>query len=342
VKINDLKFFEKHLKDSAPDGFAPIYLVNGKDEADKRTAVKSLQKFLLVGQDSSFALKIFDCAAAAQIGDILQELEAIPFLGGNCVVTVQNVDKMDKMGKEALQKYIAKPNRSVFLLMTAAALSGSTNLFKLAEKNGVVLQLVAEKPWEKESRVMEWIAEHCKKEGKKIGKSACHHLVKQIGVDMILLENELEKLISYVGERREIEDRDIGDICVHVPLETVWQLGEAIFLRDAARVLNVTRSLISDGNSLFVLLAQIRRQFQTGYHICSIVTNGGSTQEITKAFPYMTGRILERNIRQAQNYGMERFKRGMILINETDVRSKNSSTNPDFLLEMLVVKLGTI
>lgn len=342
MKTNDLKSLQKHLKDSSIEELAPVYLVNGKDEADKRTALKSLQSVLLQGQDDSFALKIFDCAAAAQIGDILQELEAIPFLGGNSVVTVQNVDKLDKPGKEALQKYIAKPNDKVFLLMTAAGLSGSTNLFKMADKNGIVLQLLAEKPWEKESRVMEWIAEKCKKSGKKIGKSACHHLVKQIGVDMILLENELEKLISYVGERREIVDHDVGAICVRVPLETVWQLGEAIFQRDVPKVLRVTRSLIADGNSLFVLLAQIRRQFQTGYHICSVVTNGGSTQEITKAFPYMTGRILERNIRQAQNYGMHRFKKGMILINETDVLSKNSSTNPDFLLEMLVVKLGTV
>jgi DNA polymerase III subunit delta len=341
VKINDLKTFEKHLKASDSESFSRIYLVNGKDEAEKRNAVKTLQSFLLQGQDSSIFLKTFDCVTA-QIGEIMEELEGFSFFGGKPVVLVNSVEKLDKLGKDTLRAYASNPNESVYLLMTAAGLSASTNLYKQVEKNAVVLHLALEKPWEKENRLTEWVAEECRKSGKNIGKSACHHLVRQIGVDMTLLENELEKLISFVGERSEILDRDVGTICVRVPLETVWQLGEAIFQGDLSRALLVTRSLQSEGTTLFSLIPQLRRQFQTGYHICSVVTNGGSTQEITQAFPYMTGRILERNIRQSQNYGMPRFKKGVILINETDVLSKNSTINPDFLLEMLVVKLGTL
>lgn len=339
MKYNNIQSFEKHLKAAAPQNFSDVYLVNSKEEGERGVALNSLLSSLLQGQESSLLLKTFDCQNTFPFSSVLDELEAASFLQGKPLVQLLNVDRLGKESKEALQRYLEKPAPFAFLVMTASSLATNTRMFKLAEKNGIVLHLLVEKPWEKEKRMMDWLAHAAQKEGKKIQAPVCHHMVKQMGVDMVILSQELEKLFCYVGERKEILQEDVSAICMKIPLESIWQMSEGIFQRDCRKALKVAHSLLEEGQSFFVLLAQLRRQFQTGFHIASLLLKGVAKAEVTKAFPYMTGRILEKNLSQVKSYGFQNYKKGLVHINETDYLSKTSNTSTDLLLEILIVKL---
>ncbi|MCB1134836.1 MAG: DNA polymerase III subunit delta, partial [Chlamydiia bacterium] len=56
-------------------------------------------------------------------------------------------------------------------------------------------------------------------------------------------------------------------------------------------------------------------------------------------FPYMKGRILDRNIQLAQSYGRVRFKRALLLLSKADMQVKNSIGPSDVLAEHLVAQL---
>jgi DNA polymerase-3 subunit delta len=53
----------------------------------------------------------------------------------------------------------------------------------------------------------------------------------------------------------------------------------------------------------------------------------------------MKGQILERHIQQAQHYGLEAFKKGLLAIDESEMRAKNSSVDEKILLELLMMQL---
>lgn len=204
-----------------------------------------------------------------------------------------------------------------------------------------MLDIPEEKPWEKEKSLQDWIVSEIHSRGKKISERTAQVLLKQIGLDQSLLSHEMDKLCCYVGERSEIALQDIHQISVNCSLENIWQLGEALFRKDAQTALRIGKALLNEGAALIALLKQIRSQFQTEFQICSILFQGGGSQEISQQFPYMKGHILDRHIKSAQGYGMGNFKKGLLMIDETELQAKNSSTDPEFLFELLIVKLTT-
>ena len=56
---------------------------------------------------------------------------------------------------------------------------------------------------------MRWVIEQAQKEGVKVDQDAARELVDALGADMMLVSHELEKLILYVGEKKQIT---LGDV----------------------------------------------------------------------------------------------------------------------------------
>ena len=341
MKYSTLAAFEKHLEGASPKHFADIYLILAKEPFARKQAVDRLVAIVLKNEPSpELSLQVFD-AEKHNVSIILQELETLAFFSKKRVVVIHEVDAFDKAATTKLEGYFTSPNRAVCLVMTTASLNRSTTFYKKTEKVGVLLDIPEEKSWEREKSVAEWLRIEAAANGKQIDPATCQLLVKQLGTDQMLLQGELQKLICYVGERTVVDTRDVAAICTSINLDNAWQLGEALFRRDVSAALQIGKALIADGVALIALLRQIRSQFQTEYQICSILNNGGNASNIAQDYPYMRGTVLERHVRQAQSYGMARFKSGMLAIDATELQAKNSATDPDFLVEKLIIKLTT-
>jgi len=341
MKYANMAAFEKHLEGAAPNHFAEIYLVLAKEAFVRKQATDALTSLYLKGEHTpEFCLVAFD-GEKHSVDGIMQELKNIPLFSKKRLFIVHNADAFDKSDTQKLESYAESPNRSVCLALSATAVNRATTFYKKMEKVGVVFDVADEKPWEKEKNVVDWLCSESGKMGKKMPSHLCLFLVKQLGTDQHLLLSELHKLICYVGDRPIITENDISAICSVVNLDNAWQLGEAIFRRDATTALRIGKGLLDDGAVLIVLLRQIRSQFQTEFQVCSIMTNGGTPADVAAEYPYMKGAILDRHVRLSQEYGMPRLKSGLLAIDETELQSKNSMVDPDFLAERLIIKLTT-
>jgi DNA polymerase III subunit delta len=339
MKYNQLKALEKHLEGAAPAHFAPVYMILSKDDFSRKMANEKLISHLLGNQPPNpTSLCIFD-DEKIDIERVLQELESMGFFSTKRVIVVHHAENLLKAATEKLLAYYENPNPSVYLVLTATSISGATNFYKKSELVGVVLEIAEEKPWEKEKTLKEWIDQKVSSFGKQLDAAANQLLLKQIGTDQATLNQEIEKLVCFVGERRQITPQDVYEICISLNVENVWQLGEAIFRRDPATALRIALALLQDGTPILMLLRQIRSQFQTDFQVCTLIAQGGSGSDVTKQFGYMKGQILERHMQLAKNYGIQRFRKGLILLDETELAAKNSATECSYLMERLIAKL---
>lgn len=339
MKLTQLRAFEKHLEGASPNHFSLLYIILGKDSFQRKMAIDRLVLALRKGS-SSFEFQTLD-AERISTKELMQELNAMALFAMQRAIVIENADKLDKESMTALEHYFEKPNRSIFLILTASSLHHGTNFYKKSEKIGIVLEFPEEKPWEKERSVQEWIAATTAAENKTIDSHCCQLLIKLLGTQQELLHNELQKLFCYVGNRTHITPQDISAIVSSIPLDNGWQLGEAIFRRDGAAALQICKGILLDDTPFFVLLRQLRSQFQTEIQVCSILSQGGGPSEVAKHFPYMKGTILERHIALSQGYGMQNFKAGLLNIDEAELQAKNSGLSTDFLAERLMIKLTT-
>lgn len=339
VKLTSLRAFEKHLEGAAPNHFSLLYVALGKEAFQRKEAIDKLLLSLKgnVVKDEPL-LQVFDGERLSS-KELMQELNAFGLFSKRRTLLIENADKLDKDSLGALESYFDSPNKSIFLVLSAAAFHRGTNFYKKSEKIGIVLEFPEEKPWEKERSIQDWISATAKAAGKNIDSQCCQQLVKLLGTQQELLSTELQKLFCYVGNRASIVLQDISAIIAPVAVETIWQLGEAIFRRDGASALAICKRLLLDDLSFFALLRQVRTQFQTEFQVCTILAHGGDSSEVMRQFPYMKGGILERHVALAQGYGIEGFKAGLLLIDEIELQAKNSGLEVSFLAELLMVKL---
>lgn len=339
MKYTNVKAFEKHVQGSDKDHLADIYALIGKESFEVKKAADKLIAVLLSSEtDPALALKIYQ-GEALDLNDLMQELRSFPFFCKKRVVLIQNAENLSKQEIAKLEDYFSSPNRAACLIFTASAINRSTNFYKKLEKAGVILDIAEEKPWEKEKSSKEWVMAKVAEDKKKITEEAVHALIAQAGTNQAFLFQEIEKLICFIGDRNEITAKDVAVITSSVNSDTIWQLSDAIFSRNGLHAFQIMKSLMEEGTAFLALLRQIRAQVQTHYQICTILANGGGSSGVTAAYPYMKGRILENNMQLASSYGLVRFKKAMLKIDETESFAKNGIGSDNALAEMLITHL---
>ncbi len=339
MKYDTIRAFEKHLQNARPNHFAQVYLILGKEALDSKEALDLVTRYVFP-DNRTHSLEVYQ-GNVVVAEDILAELNSLSFLTQSRGFIIRSADKLKKNVQEALEVYIARPQKGHYLILEASDLSKSSSFYKVIEKEGVVLEPAELKSWEKEKSLMEWIARQATVEHKSISNDACQSLVKYAGADSSLLTQELNKLLCYVGDRKEVTLDDVGAVCTDLNAESVWQLGEVIFQFDAGSAIRIFHRILSDSNALLPLLRQIRNQFQTGYQISMILQQGGGASEVMQEFSYMKGRILERNVSIARQYGVEKYKKGLLAIDEAEMQAKNSQMEDSLIGELLLIKLST-
>lgn len=340
MKYDNLRAFEKHLQGASPGHLSPVYLVLSKESFERKTAVDALVAALKKGEkEGALSVQTFDGDKLA-IQQVMSELHTLSFFAKKTVVIITNGEKLTKPSMAPLEAYFEKPSRDAYLIISAESVNRSTNFYKKGEKAGIILDIPEAKQWEKEKSVAEWIRQRVASEGIGISPAAIQLIQKQAGTDLGLIDGEINKLLCYIGERKEVTVQDVGAICASVNIETGWQLGDAIFRRDAASALRITKALLGDGVPFLALLRQIRSQFQVKYQIASLMASGGTPEDVIRQYPYMRGQLLEKNIQAATQYGVERFRKGMLKIDHTETQAKNSQADEGFLAELLIATIA--
>ena len=301
-----------------------MYLIVGKEKEEVRRTLEGLLREAELPITHLFP-------DTFSVVTFFQEVETLPFLVPKKAIIVHEVDQLPEDGLKAICHFLEKPSEWILLFLTATECAPQNKLVKLVEKKGQVIRHKEEKPWEKEKKLAAWLIEEAKREGKGLSLQAATALVQ--GVDHQMLRMELDKLICFAYGREEITLDDIILISTPAHHETLWQLGDALFMCAPSRALAIGKSLIDEGLALFPLLATLRTQFSTGIELLS------SGSEAAKKFPYLKGNLLEKKLQMFKKYGKERLLQGLLLVFETEVKAKNSTADPALLLELLKLKL---
>lgn len=79
-----------------------------------------------------------------------------------------------------------------------------------------------------------WIAGLLKAEGKVITRPAAELILNKTGASMDLIRAELDKIISYCGDKNEVTEKDIEDICTTQTVSRIFDMIAAIASKTAA------------------------------------------------------------------------------------------------------------
>lgn len=334
MRYQQLPAFEKQLQEAFPDHLSRIYMVAAPDAFERKNIIKNILAVLQKKETSSSV--VFHEANALPIEKILEQLNTLSLFGGANIVVLDGIEKLKKADGETLAGYLEHPSRFAYLILGGASLKSHAGLYQKGKKEVVLIDLAEEKPWDRQRRLKEWILAKAAKEKKTLNADAAAQLLEQIGPDMPALEQELLKLVCFVGERPRIELKDVQTICSSHTVASGWQISEALVW--GSRPLKQDHM---DLSTLLALIGQIRYQLQIGHQIEALLSQGVHPHELAGYFPSLKPQTLDKCTNEAQRKKRGFFAHGLKLLFDLELSCKSSSTDPELLYDIFTTRLAT-
>jgi DNA polymerase III subunit delta len=158
----------------------------------------------------------------------------------------------------AIEAYCKDPNPDALLVFVADHISIPADVRrmemtdkdryeKIREEMGPFCGIV-ELARVEESEAVRWIGDYCTGRGVKIETDGARELVDALGGDMMMISNEIEKLILYVGEKQRITLGDVETMVLAAKQRSLYELTDAISAKDRVRSLEVLDAILSTGD----------------------------------------------------------------------------------------------
>jgi DNA polymerase-3 subunit delta len=256
---------------------ATLYAVVGSDEAEVKRVATELATNLMPPGAGDFGLEVIDGAAdnaeqaAGRIRSAIEALQTLPFFGSTKVVWLKNANFLGddpKARSAAVQSVLEELSElldggfdsGVTFLISATEVDKRRAFYKMLVKRAE-LQVFdrldsGRAGWEEEAT--EIVRLRAKKRKLQFDDDALDLFVLLTGGDTRQIENELEKIDIFLGKDRVVHVDLVREI---VPLSRagiIFELSNALALRDLELALTLVRRLLDQGESAIgILLAAI-------------------------------------------------------------------------------------
>jgi DNA polymerase-3 subunit delta len=233
----------------------PLMLICGDDEFAVKKRSKEIYKRWcdeLGGMDHEIIeATVFNSGDALKaIGKLREGLQTLPFFGDGKVVWLRDCNFLGDeraASTQAVTETLAALAeelknfkwQSVRLLISGGKTDKRKTFFKTLDKIGSVENFTAlsadDRDWVERAEIAARTA--VRERQKEISEEALAELVSRVGPNARQLENEIEKLCVFTGDRGKIEFADVAAVCARNKTARAFALGDALGDRDLPRLL---------------------------------------------------------------------------------------------------------
>lgn len=337
--------YSAFLKQLSPKKVALAYLFFGDEPFLIERALDKLVELVVDPQLKDLAYSVFDADSTDQ-KTICSEARTVPFLAARRLVVVRKAHLLQLRSKKApVALYLQEPCPTTCLVLVAAQTGGGKNrkrtgaseskLVSLVTQHGVAVSFPA---FKKPSDVLRWIQQEVSQTGKTIAPRAAAELQQLSGRNLSEVNNELRKVVGYVGGRDRIELDDVIAAVTDVHHETTYALGDALADQDVARALDILDNLLRDGEHALRILWSMHRQLDRLYTAIMMREQGETPQDVAaqlKIFPSYRKRFFA----QVRRFTPERLREIHHELVAAELRLKSTSADERLLLELVIVRM---
>ncbi|MEE9912164.1 MAG: DNA polymerase III subunit delta [Deltaproteobacteria bacterium] len=179
------------------------------------------------------------------------------------------------------------------LILTAEAADKRKKIFKVIDKAGAILHFGEMKG---EAATRETLKIEAQKllslYGKNLAPAAWIALGKKTGFQLRSSLNELQKLISFVGERSIIEDKDVEAVVGKTREDSIFDLTTALAEKNATAALSALKALLDQGTHHLMILTMVSREIRLLLQASVLVRSG----KLPRLTPNMEYSSFQKNI----------------------------------------------
>lgn len=332
-----------------------FYLLYGPDAFTIRETVASMRA-RLAEEDAAAGLNDTTLdGRGATLGEVRAAADALPFLGERRLVVVEGMlarcqgrAAEGRQLAEALEAYLPQVPRSTRLVFVDGALDAKHRVVRWAEDwlrrqpdpdaVAVVRRFEAPKP----GKLPAWLARRAAALDGEIAPDAADALAEALTregeVDLARAQGELEKLLTYAGDRA-VTAADVALLVTPISIERVFALLDSLSDRNAAASLQQLQRFLEEGEPPLRLMALVSRQFRL-LSLTRALLDEGTPQSGLAAHLPVPPFAVAKLARQARGYTAAGLRQALRQLNQADVDVKTGRIDPVLALELFVAEVG--
>lgn len=312
-----------------------VFLFIGNEELMIKNKIDKLVNSLTTNQYNinTYDMQINNVAMA------IQDCLTPPFLSDEKVVIIKNPLFLTKNKCEIehrldmLESYLDNIVDTSYLIIDASGL-------KIEDTNSLVKK-IKQKAEVSETRELSqvemkgWLKRKFGLMNKEISDSAVELFFERIGWNLLTANNEFEKVVNYVGEREEINIRDIEKVVVKELETDVFQLTNALQDGNKSKIILIYQDLVKAGNDPVKLLGLVSKTIKDTYNVCLMLEQGYKQIDIANTLGVSTGRAYYI-IKSARNFKVEILENLLTKLHDLDYRIKTGKIDKNTGFEMFL------
>jgi DNA polymerase-3 subunit delta len=310
-----------------------LLFFHGEDVDSLEEGLRLTVESLLEPDQRDFNLQQFT-GRDNDIEGILNAAQTLPVLAPRRVVVVKNVQELAAAHQPLLIDYLRQPVPQTVLVLTATSADKRQRLFQTLAKNGLWVDF----PRPRESQLAVLVKEKGAGRGVRFAGDALALFCQRCGTESVNWQAELEKLFSFLGERKLATVEDIAEATLDGSAVSVFDVINAVGRCDETPALTLLRQLLEEGAAPLFALSMLIRHFRQLW-ICETMGRQGADGAAIARQADFRPFFLERMMGQAARFTSQEYQRIFEWFMETDRTLKSSSTDGAPVLESLVARI---
>jgi DNA polymerase III subunit delta len=337
----------------------PVYVLVGDEAFFRKRCRDAVLEHLVSPDTRDFGLFEFDLAETS-LNEVLDRAQTPSLMAPFQVFFVRGVKTLFGRGSNeekiaAIEAYCKNPNPDALVVFVADHISIPADARKMEMTDKDRYQKIREDlgPFcgivelcrVQEGEAVRWIGEYCATREVKIDPDGARELVDALGGDMMMVSNELEKLILYVGDKKKITLGDVETMVLAAKQRSLYELTDAISSKAPARALEVLDCLLSTGDGEEAAIGHLYMLAKTFRQMLVILERNVRDQRMLWAALWQGFRVppfaADDIIRQARRYKSKReLTKAIRLIARADLALRSNPVGKRLVLEKLVLDLS--
>lgn len=177
---------------------------------------------------------------------VRDEVQIVSMFSPTKLIVVENADDFVSANRSQLESFAEKPTGKSKLVLDVVKWPKNTRLAKIVEKQGLAVECseLTGGP------LVAWLTRQAKEDyQKQLTRDAAQLMIELAGTGLGLLDQELQKLSSYVGDRGKIGVDDVRVLVGGWKAETTWTMINAVRDDQIDLALNCLHKLLRAGEA---------------------------------------------------------------------------------------------
>lgn len=312
--------------------FKRYYLFYGPNDFKLDERVKSLIATVIEPGADAFDLDRF-AANHIDISNVINAASTPPIMSSLRVVILTNIEKLSAGALKRLEAFLPKIPPYAVLAMTASKIDKRIKFYKQLAAQDKVHSYFFDLP--KPGEAAGLVAEFASSRGKKVSSYIANAIVETFGADPYRLENEVEKLSLYVGDKPEIEKTDLAFASGFTHVETPYDLPELIVSGKPEQALELARAALASNVSEMHLLWILKNYLLR----CNTAHALGNPKAIMSALKVPYG-VAQGILTSARRVSQESIIKGLTYIFRAEYSLKSARFPSEVVIELLITALS--